>query len=237
MRRHAAAEFQSRQRRCAEAARHGAVHHRHCRVDGWHQPQNTKQAEPRRAETLSVQRKHGYGEEDGGHNGPGTDIAADAEPPAQASRPRTGRRPEADGRLECAASAGEKVVAGISAAICLDADRRACRLFCCLDGGAGDVEFRAVGAPRQFLDGAAIEIARREIHVAKRAAGGEHFVHQADALEQLGPIDVGNHAHAGDDVAHRDNAGALPLMLARAPPYLPSILARRDAGRARSAQG
>ena len=41
----------------------------------------------------------------------------------------------------------------------------------------------------------------------------EHFVHQADALEQLGPIDVGNHAHAGDDVAHRDDAGALPLVL------------------------
>ena len=122
MRRHAVAEFQSRQRRCTEAARHTAVHHRHCRVDGWHQPQNTEQAQPRWAETLSVQRKHGYCEEDSGHNGPGTDIATDAEPSAQTSGPRTGWRPEADSRLECAASAGDQVVAGISAAICLDLD-------------------------------------------------------------------------------------------------------------------
>ena len=81
-----------------------------------------------------------------------------------------------------------------------------------MDCRAGNVEFGAVGAARQFLDGAAIKIARREIHVAKRAAGREHVVHQADALEQLRPVGVGNHAHAGDDVAHRDDAGPLPLV-------------------------
>ena len=37
MRGHAVAEFQSGQRRCAEAARHAAVHQRHRRVDGRHQ--------------------------------------------------------------------------------------------------------------------------------------------------------------------------------------------------------
>jgi len=76
-----------------------------------------------------------------------------------------------------------------------------------------NVELCAVGAARQFLDGTAIKIARRKIHVAKRATGRQHVVHQTDALEQLRPINVRNHAHAGDDVAHRDDARTLPLML------------------------
>ena len=175
-------------------------------------PRTPKQAEPQRTETLSVQHEQQYGEKESGHNGPGADVAADAEPPAQASGPRTQRRPEADRNLECAATAGDQVIAGICAAIRLGAHESTCRLRR-PNGGAGDVEFRAVRTARQFLDGAAIEIARREIHVAKRAAAGERFVHQADALEHLGPIDVGNHAHAGDDVAHRDDAGTLPLVL------------------------
>ena len=97
-------------------------------------------------------------------------------------------------------------------AVLLYTHGRTCGLVRCLDGRAGDVELRAVGAARQFLDGAAIKIARREVHVAKRAAGGERVVHQAYALEQLGPISVGNHAQAGDDVAHRDDPGPLPLV-------------------------
>src|SRR5271163_2013285 len=107
MRGHAAAEFQSGQRHCAEAVRHTAVHHRHCRIDGRHQPQNTKQAEPHRAETMTMQYEQGYGDEDNSHNSPGADIAADAEPAAQASEPRTWWYAEADGRLECAATASE----------------------------------------------------------------------------------------------------------------------------------
>ena len=125
-----------------------------------------------RAETLRVQHEQRYGEKDSGNNGAGADVAADAEPPAQASGPRTQRRPEADRRLERAASAGDKVIAGICRGDLPRRSRGTCRVLRRPNGGAGDVEFRAVGAARQFLDGAAIEIARREIHVAKRAAGG-----------------------------------------------------------------
>ena len=80
------------------------------------------------------------------------------------------------------------------------------------DGAVRDLDLGAIRAARQFLDGAAIEIARREIHLGKSARSGEHVVDKADALEQLSPIDVGDHAHAGDDVAYRHGRSALPLV-------------------------
>ena len=64
-----------------------------------------------------------------------------------------------------------------------------------------------------MFDGVAIKIARPEIHVLEGASGLENVIDQADALEQLRPIDVGDEAHAGDDVAHRDAGGDLPLVL------------------------
>ena len=114
---HTVAEFQSGQRHCAQAARHKVIDHRHRGVDGRHQPQNSKQTEPHWAQTLSAQQEQGYGEEGGGHNGPRANVALDAKSPAQASGPRTYRRPKADGRLECAATTREQVVARIPSAI------------------------------------------------------------------------------------------------------------------------
>ena len=75
-----------------------------------------------------------------------------------------------------------------------------------------DVEFASVCAPGQFLDGAAVKIARREIHLAKQAGGRKYAVHQADALDQFVPVNVGNQAQAGNDVAHGDRTGALSLV-------------------------
>ena len=80
------------------------------------------------------------------------------------------------------------------------------------DGATRDLDLGAIRAARQFLDGAAIEIARREIHLGKGARSGEHVVNNANALEQLSPIDVGDHAHTGDDVAYRHGRSALPLV-------------------------
>ena len=53
-----------------------------------------------------------------------------------------------------------------------------------------------------------------QIHVLEGAAGLEDVIDQADVLEQLRPIDVGDEVHAGDDVTHCDAAGDLPLVLA-----------------------
>ena len=75
-----------------------------------------------------------------------------------------------------------------------------------------DLGFREAGAARHLLDGGAIEIAGGEIHVAEGAAGTQHFIDWTDRLEELAPVDVGDQAHAGDDVAHRDVGRALELV-------------------------
>ena len=117
-------------------------------------------------------------------------------------RPRAGDSPDLRGGRFVLATRSRAESSGIARTAAFDASTAA-RVM------SSSVRF---GAARQFLDGAAVKVARREIHVAKRGAGGEHIVYQADALDQLGPIDVGDHAHAGDDVAHRDHRGALRLV-------------------------
>ena len=177
-----------------------------------------------------------YGEEGRGDHGAGADIAADAERSGSGVRAR---------RAAAAGSRSPPRTRGVRRREGDSRDRRgglprrlACAHVACFAARTARAAMSSsvrFGAARQFLDGAAIEIARREIHVAKRAAGGEHVVDQADALEQLGPIDVGDQAHAGDDVAHRDGRRRPAAGVRRARPRRPSFLARPGAGRARSA--
>jgi hypothetical protein len=77
---------------------------------------------------------------------------------------------------------------------------------------AGDLQFGQPRAAAQFFDRRAIEISRGEIH--GREAGGifQHLIHEAHALEELGPVHVGHETHAGDDVAYRDVGRALSLV-------------------------
>ena len=75
-----------------------------------------------------------------------------------------------------------------------------------------DIEFRAVRAARKFLDGAAVERTRWKIHAVEVAARRENFIDEAQPLEQLLPVGVGNPAQAGNDVANGDVRGALLAM-------------------------
>ena len=129
------------------------------------------------------------------------------------SSERVQRWPEPNLCLERGTAGGQQMVAGITPTVVLHGVVRAGRLFRRQNGGSGDVEFRAVCAARQFLDGASVEIARGKIHVVKRASFAEHAIDQADTLEQFRPIDVGNQAQAGDDVTYRNGSGTLPLVL------------------------
>ncbi len=63
-----------------------------------------------------------------------------------------------------------------------------------------------------MLDGTAVEVAGGEIHFGESARRAQPGVDQADALEQLGPVDIRDQTHAGDDVAHADVGGALALL-------------------------
>ncbi len=66
---------------------------------------------------------------------------------------------------------------------------------------------------RQLLDRAAVEVPRREVHVRESRAGRQRRVDEAHPLEQLGPVHLGDQAHARDDVAHRDVRDAAALVL------------------------
>ena len=122
---------------------------------------------------------------------------------AEAAEPAPQRGAIADRSLERAPPAGDQVIARIALA------RRICRRSRaarsprpaprCAISSSGQSR-----AARQLLDRAAVEIARREIHRGEVAAGAQRVVDQADALEQLRPVDVGDQPHAGDDVAHGD---------------------------------
>ncbi len=58
----------------------------------------------------------------------------------------------------------------------------------------------------------AVEVTRREIHRREVAVRRQRDIDQADALEELGPVDGRHLAHAGDDVAHGDVHRALFLV-------------------------
>src|SRR5208282_1028952 len=112
-----------------------------------------------RVDPVCAQDEQRYGEEDRGNRDAGAHVTADAARPAQASGPGVQWWPEADRRLECLAAVAEEVIAGITETIFLHAGMRTRWVLRRQDGSTGDVEFRAVRPTRQFLDGAAVEIA------------------------------------------------------------------------------
>ena len=105
------------------------------------------------------------------------------------------------------------MIARIARTLCVRNRQRTClcRLRC-LDRQSCDVQLRGIRSSCELFDGAAVEIARREIHVGEGTTGAQALIHKADTLEQLGPIDVGNQPHTGDDVAHSYVGGNLALL-------------------------
>ena len=215
MRGHAIAKVQGGQQRGAEAARHAPVHQRDRRVDGGDRTQPAEQAQPRPiAAQRAASANSGEARRTAATTATGADIAADADRPAQRVQARCaggGRKPIA--ASNAGAPSAEKMIARITVAVFLHARCPRMWLLRGQDGAACDLESpcgpRRAPVPRWRCgrDCASGNPCRETV-----ARCGEHVVHQADALEQLGPIDVGDQAHAGDDVAHRDGRGALPLV-------------------------
>ena len=124
----------------------------------------------------------------------------------------TPRQTVADRRLERLPPPGEQVIAGIAATLVRLLLGRRSRGIGRDDGETGDVDLRARRTARELFDGAAVEITRLEVHGAEVAAGGQDPVDEARAFEQVLPIDVGDHPHAGDDVADSDVGRPLATM-------------------------
>src|SRR5690349_3666156 len=175
MRWHAVAQGQGGEERSAKDPCHSAVHQRDGRVDGGDCTQRAEQAQPRSMESPRGEREERQGEEDRGDDSDSAHIAADAERLARASEPSMRRRLETDPRFERTTTTGEEMIARIAPAPLHHARACTCSLLCCPDCAARDIDLRVLRTTRQLLDGVAVEIAGREIHLRK-AAGGEYVV-------------------------------------------------------------
>ncbi len=75
------------------------------------------------------------------------------------------------------------------------------------------LDLRPTRTPREHLDPGPVLVPGREIHGGESGNGAQDFVHEADALEEPGPVDGGYPSHAGDDVPDGDVGRGLRLVL------------------------
>ena len=74
-----------------------------------------------------------------------------------------------------------------------------------LDGLQRQPQLRVARRARQLLDRVAIAVAAAEIHAPVDAGGIalQHLLHQADALEELAPIERADEPETGDQIGNR----------------------------------
>ncbi len=87
-------------------------------------------------------------------------------------------------------------------------------------------------ASGQHLDCAAIEIARREIHLANALASRILSSTRLILSNEIGPIGIRDEPHARDDVAHRHVRGPLALLGMRTTASIEEPCARQSLGQA-----
>src|ERR1700676_3260700 len=110
---------------------------------------------------------------------------------------------ESELSLKTPRAAGDQVITGLALAIGEFAIHRALRRDSgALDRPSRDIEFGTTGAPRKTFNGTPVKIARGKIHCLEFALGAEFGIDEAYVFEKFRPVDFGDHAHAGDDVAH-----------------------------------
>lgn len=212
-RRNALLERKSGQDRRAEAPGHRAVDEGGRHLGRRQEPDQCRRQEPDTVEAGARQQPQRDGEQHPRQEQDRSDIAADAETRVEATDPQPRRRLEPDRPLKSLAALGDQVETGIAGApsvICaVRLDLRPARG---VERVIGDLHLRAGRASRQLLDGRPVEVPRGEIHVGEGAVRAQPRIDEADALEHLRPINVGDEPHAGDDVAHRDVGCALSLL-------------------------
>ena len=139
-------------------------------------------------------------------------IAADAERSVGARRPISHGQAIGNRLFEGAAPAREQNISCVPPSGPLRCWGVSPGPLCRKHSRASDLELRPVRAARQFLDCAAVERAGWKIHALEVAAARKNSIDEAEPLEQLLPVDIGNQTQAGDDVANRDVLRALSAM-------------------------
>ena len=208
LRRHAVAQRQAGQQRRAEAPGDDAIDQHQRRIDRRQQADQRHRAQRQPSTPTSTSASSGRKRMTPRHEGDAADVAGDA----GGARTGAGARGRAAGTerpLEGRAPAADQVIAGIAPPRIGVGGSGGCRAASARRAISGSLKLRAA---RHLLDGGAIEIAGGEIHVGEGAAGAQHVVDRTHRLEELGPVDVGDQPHAGDDVADGDIGGALELV-------------------------
>ena len=131
----------------------------------------------------------------------------------KAAQAQPQRGAEINGAFEGEAAFANQVVAGVAHALVVGTVAGKCGVGS-IQRGAGDLKLAGAGTARQLFDGTAIEVACREVHDGEGAAATQSLIHQADVFEQLGPVDIRDQPHTGDDVTHADVGGTLALLRA-----------------------
>ena len=207
-RRHAVAKLEARKRARREQGRHDAIQQGDGQIRGRerrHQPEHEQRGRPRAG---GPGREKGRGENREGEDGDGSQVPGLGSRDVSAEEPASEGGPEAERHLEGPAAVADEIEAGVILAAVVEIARRRPH-----DHLAGNLQLRAARAPRELLDGVAVAVAGGKVH--RRIAGIrlEHAVDQADALEELRPVQGGHQAHAHDHVTDRHVHGRLPLML------------------------
>ena len=197
-RRHALAQLESRQRARAEQRRDAAIHERDRQVRRRDEGQEPEQEQPRRSDPRDARMKEGQRENQSTDQDDAPEVSGRPGRDIGTTQPAHRRRPAAERALEVQASVPDEVDARMGAAP---------------DRLTGHVQLGAARAPRQLFDRVAVGIASREVHRAEAGVRAEHFVDQAHALEELGPVERGHQAHAQDHVPDGDVHRGLTLML------------------------
>ena len=73
----------------------------------------------------------------------------------------------------------------------------------------GDFQFRMGRTPGEFLDGMPIAVSGQEVHHRMAAMATQALFHQTHLFHELAPVECGEGAHAGDDIADGGIGGDL----------------------------
>jgi len=134
-----------------------------------------------------------------GASGDGAEIAGGGIPEEEPVHSNSRAGHPADALLELAAAAADQVVADVRAT---GIGRSLGNLTCALDALPRHAHLAITGRLRYFFHRLSVAIAAAEVHSAVHAGwiALEYLFHEADALEELAPVEPGDEAEAADQI-------------------------------------
>ena len=203
---HAVAQLERGQDLGAEAARDACVRQRHRRLDCDDDPAGCEGAERPRTAACPGQRNQWPCEDDRRQQRDTCDVAADPHRGADPDWPGPHRGAVLDFRFERPATACDQQVARIALARRVATARGPHR-------AARNLDLCVFRATCEFLNRLPVAVARREVHLPEAGVRPQDRIDEADAFEQVCPVDGGDRTHARDHVADGDARRALALVL------------------------